>query len=116
MSEAHEELCPKRIMKVPYNALLKLIAVNTRNGMSSRALYKCIKLPDKENGPNVCPGILVARVEWLEQRTVVELSFDGIKSPEYLLLGDVRHPVAHFRDRPLQCINCYESGSPNGHV
>lgn len=117
-------------MEVLKNARLNPIAVDTRNGMSSRALlsaqmlccafFLCMltrpmvilfgvisngnmEFSDEGIAHQLRSEVRLARIQRHGKITVVKPAFHGTKFPEQVLLGHARHSVANFKDGPLQC-------------
>lgn len=137
VSETLEKLCPECITEVRYNFRLNLIAVDTRNGMSTNVLLKCSDLcgiqvrayqplghpaitgiiknvdagiQDEALPKHVRSTVRLVKMRRLGQSTVIKLTFYGDKLPEYVSLGHVRHQVFPFTERPIQCNNCCRFG------
>lgn len=133
VSQALEKMCPECIIEVRYNFRLNLIAVDTRNGMTTRALLSCTELcgvqvrayqpltqpatigviknvddglPTEELCQHLRSEVRIAKLRRLGQSSTIMLTFLGDKPPAHVLLGHVRHPVFSFKERPIQCRNC----------
>lgn len=138
LSSALEQMCPECILEVRPNKRLNLIAVDTRNGQTTRTLLACSELcgmkvrayepvprhyavgvitdvdpalSEVEIEQNVrSPEGRVARLRRLGKSTAVKLSFSTTTLPSYVYLGHVRHPVSLFKERPIQCRKCCAYG------
>ncbi|KAG0427032.1 hypothetical protein HPB47_025896 [Ixodes persulcatus] len=138
VSDALNLLCPECIIEIRYNRRLNLIAVDTRNGQTTRALLDCKKLcgiPVRTYEPlprNYAVGVItevdtalseadvwkhlrspenrVARLRRFGQSSAMKISFCGTKLPNFVYLGLVRHPVTLFKERPIQCRKCCRYG------
>lgn len=138
LSLALEQLCPECIHEIRPNTRLNLIAVDTRNGETTRKLLACtelcglkvrayqpvprhyavgvirdvdISLSEAEIEQNVrSPEGRVIRQRRLGQSTAVKLSFSATTLPSFVYLGHVRHPVSLFKERPIQCTQCWGYG------
>ncbi|CAN7939439.1 unnamed protein product, partial [Ixodes hexagonus] len=133
ISTALEKLCPECIIEVRVNDRLNLIAVDTRNGQTTRALLNCTSicglkvtayeplsrstaigvirdvdsnLSDAEITENIRSTVRIIRLRRLGTSESVKINFAGTELPSHVLLGHVRHSVAVFKDRPIQCKKC----------
>lgn len=134
LSQVLEQQCPKCILEIRYNTRLNVVAVDTRNGQTSRTSLSCsrfCRMPVRAHEPiswSATSGIIrnvdydlseaeitanlqspqhqIARARRLGKTPSVKLTFYGSAIPDYVLLGHVRHPVFPFQDRPLQCHEC----------
>ncbi|KAG0413002.1 hypothetical protein HPB47_009848 [Ixodes persulcatus] len=133
LTDGLDLLCPECIVQIRPNERLNLIAVDVRNGFTTRTLLKCTRLcglPVKAYeglaGPTV-EGVIknvdaalpeakiagrlqsdteIARVRRFGSSESVWITFRGSKLPSHVLLGRVRHPVMEFHHRPTQCYRC----------
>ncbi|CAN7991158.1 unnamed protein product, partial [Ixodes pacificus] len=138
VSDALNLLCPECIIEIRYNRRLNLIAVDTRNGQTTRALLDCKKLcgiPVRTYEPlprHYAVGVItevdttlseadvwkhlrspenrVARLRRFGQSSAMKISFCGTTLPHFVYLGLVRHPVTLFKERPIQCRKCCRYG------
>lgn len=133
ISQALEKLCPECIIEVRVNDRLNVIAVDTRNGQTTRTLLNCTSicglkvtayepssrsaavgvirdvetnLSDAEITENIRSTVRITRLRRLGASESVKINFAGTELPSHVLLGHVRHSVAVFKDRPIQCKNC----------
>ncbi|KAG0436899.1 hypothetical protein HPB47_017709 [Ixodes persulcatus] len=134
LSVALEQLCPECIHEIRPNSRLNLIAVDTRNGQTTRALLACtqicsLKVRAYEPVPrHFAVGVIkdvdtslsdaeieqhmrspegrVARIRRLGQSSIVKIAFSETTLPSFVYLGHVRHPVTPFKERPIQCRKC----------
>ncbi|KAG0444806.1 hypothetical protein HPB47_013360, partial [Ixodes persulcatus] len=134
LSVALEQLCPECIHEINPNSRLNLIAVDTRNGQTTRALLACtqirgLKVRAYEPIPrHFAVGVIkdvdtslsdakieqhmrslegrVARIRRLGQSSIVKIAFSETTLPSFVYLGHVRHPVTPFKERPIQCRKC----------
>ncbi|KAG0424617.1 hypothetical protein HPB47_028173 [Ixodes persulcatus] len=133
LTDGLDLLCPECIVQIRPNERLNLIAVDVRNGFTTRTLLKCTRLcglPVKAYeglaGPTV-EGVIknvdaalpeakiagrlqsdteIARVRRFGSSESVWITFRGSKLPSHVLLGRVPHPVMEFHHRPIQCNRC----------
>ncbi|KAG0442878.1 hypothetical protein HPB47_015525 [Ixodes persulcatus] len=138
LSVALEQMCPECIHEIRPNSRLNLIAVDTRNGQTTRALLACTQicglkvrayepvprhfavgvikdvdtsLSDAEIEQHVrSPEGRVARIRRLGQSSIVKIALSETTLPSFVYLGHVRHPVTPFKERPIQCRKCCEYG------
>ncbi|KAG0433055.1 hypothetical protein HPB47_020263, partial [Ixodes persulcatus] len=122
------------IIEIRYNRRLNLIAVDTRNGQTTRALLdrkKLCGIPVRTYEPlprHYAVGVItevdttlseadvwkhlrspenrVARLRQFGQSSTMKISFCGTTLPNFVYLGPVRHPVTLFKERPIQCRKC----------
>lgn len=133
VTDALKKICPECIHEVRYNDRLNLIAVDTRNGQTTKTLLNTTVLCGIQVRPYAPPsgqtsiGVIhdvdtevtqeeliqhirsetkIATVRRLGVSKVVKIVFSGTRLPSHVLLGYVRHPVVAFKNRPLQCHNC----------
>ncbi|XP_042150784.1 uncharacterized protein LOC121838540 [Ixodes scapularis] len=133
LSNALEKLCPECILQIRPNERLNVVAVDVRNGQTTRTLLKCpelcgvsvrayqslegptsigviknvdAELSDPEILENLRSDGRIARVRRLGATGVVMLTFNCSPLPSFVLLGRVRQKVTEFKPRPIQCRNC----------
>lgn len=138
LSLALEKMFPECILEIRFNNRLNLIAVDVRNGQTTRGLLRCtvlcgIKVRAYEPLPRHCatgvirdvdttltdeeiannlrsPENRVARLRRLGKSSAIKISFCGSTLPSYVYLGHVRHAVSQFQENPLQCRKCCRYG------
>ncbi|KAG0435970.1 hypothetical protein HPB47_018217 [Ixodes persulcatus] len=129
---------PECILEIRYNSRLNLVAVDVRNGQTTRGLLRCtelcgIKVRAYEPLPRQCatgvikdvdttltdeeitnnlrsPENRVARLRRLGKSSAIRISFCGSSLPSFVYLGLVRHPVTPFQEKPVQCRKCCRYG------
>lgn len=129
---------PECILEIRYNSRLNLVAVDVRNGQTTRGLLRCtelcgIKVRAYEPLPRQCatgvikdvdntltdeeitnnlrsPENRVARLRRLGKSSAIKISFCGSSLPSFVYLGLVRHPVTPFQEKPVQCRKCCRYG------
>ncbi|KAG0413463.1 hypothetical protein HPB47_009385 [Ixodes persulcatus] len=134
LSVALEQMCPECIHEIRPNSRLNLIAVDTQNGQTTRALLACTHIcglrvgayepvprhfavgviKDVDTSPSDAeieqhvrsPEGRVARIRRLGQSSIVKIAFSETTLPSFVYLGHDRHPVTPFKERPIQCRKC----------
>ncbi|KAG0418769.1 hypothetical protein HPB47_004605 [Ixodes persulcatus] len=100
---------PECILEIRYNSRLNLVAVDVRNGQTTRGLLRCtelcgIKVRAYEPLPRHCATGVIKDVDTTltDEEITNNLSF--------VYLGLVRHPVTPFQKKPVQCRKCCRYG------
>ncbi|KAG0434963.1 hypothetical protein HPB47_018760 [Ixodes persulcatus] len=133
LTDGLDLLCPECIVQIRPNERLNLIAVDVRNGFTTRTLLKCTRLcglpvkayegladptvegviknvdaalPEAKIAGRLQSDTEIARVRRFGSSESVWITFRGSKLPSHVLLGRVRHPVMEFHHRPTQCYRC----------
>ncbi|KAG0437546.1 hypothetical protein HPB47_017390 [Ixodes persulcatus] len=102
---------PECILEIRYNSHLNLVAVDVRNGQTTRGLLRCtelcgIKVRAYEPPPRHCATGVIKDVD--TTLTDEEIT-NNLRSPENRV-ARLRRLVAPFQEKPVQCRKCCRYG------
>lgn len=141
LREKLQGFAPDGVTEVRPNPRLNLLAVDTRNMESTKALLTITSIggipvrvyqphskdsavgvihgvskdiPDEELQQVLCSIAPLRSSRRLGQSETVKLVFNTTRSPEYVVLGHTRFKVLPFIEKPLQCRKCFNFGHVGG--
>lgn len=137
LSQYLESVAPDGVLEIRPNLRLNLLALDTRNNESTKALLGVTSIcgipvrayqprsPDKAVGvirglpqdisddeikDAAKAAVPVVRVRRLGSSDVIQLVFQASTLPEHVCVGYTRFKVLPYTDKPRQCANCHRFG------
>lgn len=128
-----ETLVPSCVIEVRYNMRKNLLAIDTRNGQTTRTLLGLTKLcgmevrafeprgkvcsvgivrnidcslPDSAIFEAIRSNVSIRNVRRIGKSTTIRVEFASATLPEHVYVGLVRHSVDLYVNNPIQCHRC----------